>query len=112
MQPSRSFPRLGYGPEDAGVGRGGRGLGTYAVPPEREPEGERVRIGSVEIAAPAVDAAALEAQRIARRDELEGEIGRAIGKLDNEGFVTKAPAEVVQAERDKLERLRAELETL
>ena len=31
---------------------------------------------------------------------------RAEGKLANEQFVAKAPADVVQAERDKLERLR------
>jgi valyl-tRNA synthetase len=51
-----------------------------------------------------------------KRDEqrklLQAEIARAEGKLANEGFVGKAPAAVVQAERDKLERLRAELEAL
>ena len=51
-----------------------------------------------------------EARRAAvRRGELESEIARAEGKLANERFVSKAPAAVVQAERDKLERLRAEL---
>jgi valyl-tRNA synthetase len=47
-----------------------------------------------------------------QRGELETEIRRAEGKLANQGFVGKAPAEVVQAERDKLERLRRELEDL
>jgi len=32
--------------------------------------------------------------------------------LANEGFVAKAPPDVVQAEREKLERLRSELESL
>ena len=32
--------------------------------------------------------------------------------LANEGFVSKAKPEVVQAERDKLARLRAELDAL
>ena len=43
---------------------------------------------------------------------LEAEIERAEGKLANEGFVAKAPAQVVDAERDKLARLQAELEAL
>ncbi len=48
----------------------------------------------------------------ARRNELEGEIARAEGKLANSGFVAKAPEAVVQAERDKLARLREELAEL
>jgi valyl-tRNA synthetase len=51
-------------------------------------------------------------KRAAQRKELESEIKRAEGKLANEGFTAKAPAAVVQAERDKLERLRVELEAL
>ena len=47
----------------------------------------------------------------ARRAKLEAEIERAERKLANQGFVAKAPPEVVQAEREKLERLRAELES-
>ncbi|MBV8989782.1 MAG: class I tRNA ligase family protein, partial [Solirubrobacterales bacterium] len=55
-----------------------------------------------------------EAQRRAevKRAKLQAEIERSERKLANEGFVAKAPAEVVQAEREKLARLRAELETL
>jgi valyl-tRNA synthetase len=47
-----------------------------------------------------------------RRRSLESEVKRAEGKLSNEGFVAKAPPEVVEAEREKLERYRAELEEL
>ena len=48
----------------------------------------------------------------ARREQLEAEVQRAERKLANEGFVAKAPEEVVAAERDKLARLREELEAL
>ena len=48
----------------------------------------------------------------AERERLREEISRAEGKLANDGFVAKAPAAVVQAERDKLDRLRRELEGL
>ena len=39
-------------------------------------------------------------------------LARAESKLANEGFVAKAPEQVVQAERDKLEQLRRELDEL
>ena len=48
----------------------------------------------------------------ALRERLEAEIGRAEGKLGNRGFLDKAPAQVVEAERAKLARLRSELEAL
>ncbi len=47
-----------------------------------------------------------------RRATLRAELERAEGKLANERFVARAPAEVVQAERDKLVTLRDELEGL
>ena len=49
------------------------------------------------------------ARRRAPCAALEAEIARAEGKLANEGFVKKAPPEVVEREREKLERFRAEL---
>jgi valyl-tRNA synthetase len=52
------------------------------------------------------------ARQAARRAQLEGEIARAEGKLANDGFVKKAPADVVQGERDKLARLQEELASL
>jgi valyl-tRNA synthetase len=39
-------------------------------------------------------------------------VARAEGKLGNEKFVGRAPAEVVEEERQKLARYRAELEEL
>ena len=43
---------------------------------------------------------------------LEARRGQAVRMLDNPGFVAKAPAEVVQRERDKVEELTAEIEQL
>ena len=42
----------------------------------------------------------------------EGEIKRAEGKLANEGFVNNAPEHLVQGEREKVEKFKAELEAL
>ena len=69
--------------------------------------------GAAEIRAGAlVDPAEEERKRDAERDRLRSEIARAEGRLANEGFVAKAPEHLVAAERDKLERLRRELEQL
>jgi valyl-tRNA synthetase len=46
------------------------------------------------------------------RGRLRKEIERAEKMLDNPGFTSKAPAEVVEAEREKLERYRRELDAL
>jgi valyl-tRNA synthetase len=43
---------------------------------------------------------------------LEQEISRAEGMLSNESFTARAPAHVVDAERDKLERFRRELDAI
>jgi valyl-tRNA synthetase len=45
-------------------------------------------------------------------ERLEQEVARAEGMLANERFTSKAPAEVVEAERGKLERYRRELDAL
>ena len=63
-------------------------------------------------ASDAVDLEAEARRAQARRAELEREIARAEGSLANDRFVAKAPAAVVQAERDKLARLRRELDEL
>jgi valyl-tRNA synthetase len=59
-----------------------------------------------------LDAEAVAARLEKRREELRSEVERGERKLGNEGFVAKAPAEVVEEERGKLERYRAELEEL
>src|SRR5262249_55915113 len=58
------------------------------------------------------DPAVLERKHAAERERLEAEIKRSEGKLANDGFVSKAPAAVVQAERDKLARLQSDLAAL
>jgi valyl-tRNA synthetase len=45
-------------------------------------------------------------------DRLEKEVARAEGMLANERFTSKAPPEVVEAEREKLDRYRRELDAL
>jgi valyl-tRNA synthetase len=82
----------------------GDGEPTAAVPFEG---------GMAEIRAGAlVDPAQEERNRAAERERLRGEIARAEAKLANEGFVAKAPEQLVAAEREKLDRLRRELEQL
>ena len=54
-----------------------------------------------------------EVERLRKEIErVEGEVSRAEGKLSNEKFVDRAPAAVVEAEREKLEQSSALLETL
>ena len=48
----------------------------------------------------------------AERARLREEIARSEGMLANERFVAKAPADVVDAERAKLERYRRELDAI
>jgi valyl-tRNA synthetase len=63
-------------------------------------------------AADEIDTGEADRRRQEKREQLRAEIERAQGKLANEKFVSRAPEQVVQAERDKLERFRAELEEL
>ncbi len=69
--------------------------------------------GTIEVLADdELDLEATERKLAQRRSKLEGEIERAERKLSNAGFTAKAPPAVVQAERDKLQRLQGELEAL
>jgi valyl-tRNA synthetase len=70
-------------------------------------------VGPVRVLASAeIDGEAVAARLEKRREELRSEVTRAEGKLANEKFVARAPAELVEEERAKLERHRAELEEL
>jgi valyl-tRNA synthetase len=76
-------------------------------------DGQIATVGPIRVlASPAIDAAAVAARLEKRRGELRSEVARAEGKLANEKFVARAPAELVEEERIKLERYRAELEEL
>jgi valyl-tRNA synthetase len=70
-------------------------------------------IGPVRILASAqLDAEAVAARLEQRRGDLKAEVDRAERKLGNEGFVAKAPSEVIEEERGKLEKYRNELAEL
>ena len=70
-------------------------------------------IGPVEIlVSDEIDAEKARGRIDGHRAELRSEIARAEGKLANQSFVAKAPPEMVEEEREKLERYRAELEEL
>jgi valyl-tRNA synthetase len=60
----------------------------------------------------AFDAEEARARLAARREQLSGEVERAERKLANEQFVAKAPPEVVEEERRKLEDYRDALRRL
>jgi valyl-tRNA synthetase len=69
--------------------------------------------GTIEIfATDAVDLEAGERRNQQRRAKLEAEIEKCTRKLDNESYVAKAPPQIVEAERQKLTRLREELDAL
>ncbi len=69
--------------------------------------------GTVEVlSGEGLDLGAAERRREAAKQKLLAEIERVQGKLERPGFVEKAPASVVEGERERLGRLRAELEVL
>jgi len=80
---------------------------------DRDGDGQIAAVGPVRVlASPEIDAEAVTARLAKRREEVRSEVARAEGKLANEKFVARAPAELVEEERIKLERYRAELEEL
>jgi valyl-tRNA synthetase len=70
-------------------------------------------VGGVELLeTEGLDGAAVEARIEERRAKLRSEVERGEKKLSNKGFIDKAPADVVDEERRKLEAYKAELEEL
>ncbi len=102
-------------PDGSGAAHSGEPGGRVGGKPEGAAPAVSVPIpgGTVEfLPGPELDLGAAERKRAAHRAKLEAEIERSERKLANQGFVAKAPAEVVDAERRKLEQLREELEAL
>ena len=95
----RARPRPGGGADLPAQRRAGRARTRRRAPHLRRRRAPRARAGR-----PATSTA-----EIAR---LRKEIARAEGMLANERFVANAPADVVEGEREKLERYRRELELL
>ncbi len=83
-------------------------------PSEAEPVASvAVPCGTVEVlSAAGLDFEGAARRRAAAAGRLEAEIARVQGKLGSAAFVERAPAEVVEGERARLARLRAELEAL
>ena len=77
-------------------------------------EGEAlVTFGRIEIlSSEEVDGEQVRRRIAEKRATLRSEIERAEGRIGNQGFVSNAPAQVVEAEREKLATYRAELEEL
>ena len=77
-------------------------------------EGEAMAtVGGIELLeTEGIDSGEVEARIEERRAKLRSEVERGEKKLANEGFVAKAPADVVDDERQKLDAYRAELEEL
>ncbi len=113
-QSGSRLERMPSGPQaradaERAAGSSGRRAGARPEPVASVP----VPGGAVEIlASDELDLGAAQRKLAAKRAALEHEIERAQRKLANEGFVAKAPPAVVQAERDKLARRKADLEAL
>jgi valyl-tRNA synthetase len=68
--------------------------------------------GAIRVVPPAIDLEAERARLAAAIAAAEKELARAERQLGNEKFVARAPAELVEAEREKVARYSSELETL
>jgi valyl-tRNA synthetase len=87
-------------------------IGTGIVKP---PESAMQVLAGVEVYVPlhGLMDLAVERQRLTKeRDELRGHIERLSGKLANEGFVSKAPAAVVEQERARLTEMNSRLASI
>ncbi len=77
------------------------------------PDAPATVVGGIELRVPIaglVDTAELEAKLAKDEEKLAAELGKVRGRLDNPGFVKKAPAEVVEKDRAHAEDLSRKLE--
>jgi valyl-tRNA synthetase len=95
-------------PEDAVAALAGARLGDVDGRPQVVP----VSFGRVLVDAGGLDAAAERRRLEAALAKADDELGRAERQLGNERFVQRAPAHLVDAERDKARRFRAECDAL
>jgi valyl-tRNA synthetase len=88
---------------------------AWLAPGEEAPESATSLVGEMKILVPMAGLIDKEAElaRLAKEiDRLEKEVQRTEGKLGNDKFVGKAPADVVQKERDKLAEAKSSLDSL
>jgi valyl-tRNA synthetase len=107
LQHLSRLARLSFAGSNGNGTGNGNGSGAPALATVLIPNGAVELLQSDDL-----DPAAFQARRDEQHAKLTAEIARAESKLANERFVAKAPPEVVQAERDKLARLKAEAEAL
>ncbi len=88
---------------------------TLLAEGEESPESATALVGEMRLLVPMaglIDKAAELARLSKEIDKLAGEVERGRKKLENENFTARAPAEVVQKERDKLAEMEASLNSL
>ena len=76
------------------------------------PTWEKEKIGDVRVYLPLAGLVDMEKEKTRLNKEManvEKEIARLSGKLNNQGFLSKAPAEVVEGEREKLEAAKKKM---
>ncbi len=101
--------------QEAHVIRRLAGVGELAVDPDapRPPNAATLVVGDMQIFVADVIDPQAERQRLTRELEgLEGQIAGLGRKLANESFVQRAPSDVVQQERNRLQELQARRQTV
>ena len=87
---------------------GGSSLAVIAEKPAEKCASLIAAIGEIYIPMGELVDAEAEIRRLEKElQSVESEIVRAEGKLNNKGFVDKAPPKLIEAERDKLEKYLA-----
>lgn len=88
---------------------------TILAEGEAAPMATTQLIGEMELLIPMaglIDVAAEMARIDKQLEKLTGEVARIEGKLSNQGFVAKAPAEVIEKERAKAADIKRDMDKL